>query len=323
VHAGGQTGFGYSYGSDAMVPIIDGQLAPKLKGLDALAVEGAFNVMDTTVRYPGVGSGAISAVDVALWDLKARLLDVPLIGLLGAVRGASPIYGSGGFTSYGIERLQDQLYAWVEDGIRAVKMKVGRQPDHDASRVLSARKAVGDHVTLMVDANGAYGVKQALTLARKFAAYDVTWLEEPVPSDDLEGLRCVREHVVPEIEVAAGEYGSDAWYFRRMLEARAVDVLQVDATRCGGITGFLSAGRLCQAFFMKMSAHTAPTLHAHLGCVVTPLVNVEYFYDHARIESKLFDGFIEPRDGCICPDRTRPGLGIVFKQGDAECHRVR
>jgi L-alanine-DL-glutamate epimerase-like enolase superfamily enzyme len=282
--------------------------------------------MDGTVRglgYPSVGSSALSAVDIALWDLKARLLELPLVGLLGAVRGSSPIYASGGFTSYGIERLQDQLYAWVEDGIRAVKMKVGRQPDHDVARVLAGRKAVGDDVTLMVDANGAYGVKQALRLARKFAAHDVTWLEEPVPSDDLEGLCVVREQVPTEVEVAAGEYGYGARYFRRMLEARAVDVLQVDATRCGGITGFLAAGRLCQAFFTRLSAHAAPSLHAHLGCAVAPLMNVEYFFDHARIEAKLFDGFIEPRDGCIAPDRSRPGLGLVLKQRDAEGYRVR
>jgi L-alanine-DL-glutamate epimerase-like enolase superfamily enzyme len=248
---------------------------------------------------------------------------VPLVSLVGAVRGTAPVYGSGGFTSYGIERLQDQLYGWVEDGIRSVKMKVGREPDHDRDRVLQARRAVGDHVTLMVDASGAYRVKQALTLARAFAAHDVTWLEEPVSSDDLDGLRLVREQVPSDIDVAAGEYGCDAWYFRRMLEARSVDVLQVDATRCGGVTGFLTVARLCQAFFTPMSAHAAPSLHAHLACVATPVVNVEYFFDHARVEAKLFDGFISPRDGCIAPDRTVPGLGLVLKQSDAERFRVR
>jgi L-alanine-DL-glutamate epimerase-like enolase superfamily enzyme len=328
VHAqgGGQTGFGYSYGSDAMVPLIAEKLAPVVSKFDVFNVEAAYDAMGRVVRdegHPGVAASAVSAVDVALWDLKARVLGLPLLSLLGRVRKAAPVYGSGGFTSYGIDQLQDQLSGWVEDGIRAVKMKVGAQPQHDVERVRAARRAVGDHVTLMVDANGAYPVKQALCFAAAFADAGGSWLEEPVSSDDLDGLRFVRDHAPHPIEVAAGEYGYDLLYFRRMLEARAVDVLQVDATRCGGITGFLSTARLCQAFFRPMSAHGAPSLHAVLGCAAVPLMHAEYFFDHARIESRLFDGFNAPRDGAIVPDLSRPGLGLTLKEGDAECHRVR
>jgi L-alanine-DL-glutamate epimerase-like enolase superfamily enzyme len=132
----------------------------------------------------------------------------------------------------------------------------------------------------------------------------------------------VRDRAPAGLAVAAGEYGYDPWYFRRMLEARAVDVLQADATRCLGITGFIAAARLAQAFGLPLSAHTAPSLHLHLGCACAAVVHLEYFHDHARIESMLFDGFIAPVHGTLTPDRGRPGLGIELKEQDAARYAV-
>src|SRR5439155_12945794 len=140
---------------------------------------------------------------------------------------------------------QAQLHGWVRQGIGRVKMKVGASPSSDPSRVRAARAAVGDEVQLMVDANGAYGRKQALQLAAVFAESGVEWFEEPVSSDDLEGLRFIRERAPAVMQIAAGEYGYDAFYFLQMLQAGAVDVLQADATRCLGVTGFISAAKLC------------------------------------------------------------------------------
>src|SRR5579859_3240784 len=266
---------------------------------------------------PGICSMAIAAVDSALWDLKARLLDVPLVTLLGQVREAVDIYGSGGFTSYSMEQLQSQLGGWAQQGIQMVKMKVGTHPEEDVSRVRAARSAIGPHVKLFVDANGAYSPKQALGKAERFEEFGVSWFEEPVSSDDLEGLRFMRDRAPAPMEIAAGEYGYDSWYFRRMLDAGAVDVLQADATRCAGISGFLKAAALCEANCMPLSAHTAPAMHLHVGCATGPLRHLEYFFDHVRIEKMLFDGMPEPRNGKLYPDLSRPGNGLEFKWADA------
>jgi L-alanine-DL-glutamate epimerase-like enolase superfamily enzyme len=260
---------------------------------------------------------AIAAVDNALWDLKARLLDVALASLLGRARDAIPAYGSGGFTSYDDGRLRDQLAGWIAEGIRMVKMKVGRDPERDLARVRVARDAIGD-AALFVDANGGYTRKQALRFADEFAALGVRWFEEPVSSNDLEGLRLVRDRAPAGMDVTAGEYGYDLGYFRRMLAAGAVDVLQADATRCGGASEFLRVDALCEAFELPLSAHTAPNLHAHLCCAAGKAVHVEWFHDHARIERMLFDGALEPEDGMLRPDLARPGMGLELREADAE-----
>ena len=245
---------------------------------------------------------AISAVDAALWDLKARLLDVPLVTLLGAVRESAPIYGSGGFTSYSREHLQRQLGDWVAEGIPRVKMKIGRHSDDDPARVAEAREAIGPDTELFVDANGAYSRKEALALAEIFAVESgVTWFEEPVSSDDLEGLHLIRDRAPSGMDIAAGEYGYDLWYFRRMLEAGAVDVLQADATRCAGITGFMRVAALCEARSLELSSHCGPALHVHPCCAVTNFRHMEYFHDHVRIEHMLFDGVLTPINGELAP----------------------
>jgi L-alanine-DL-glutamate epimerase-like enolase superfamily enzyme len=250
--------------------------------------------------------------------LKARLLNLPLVTLLGQVRNEMPIYGSGGFTNYSDQRLQDQLHGWAEQGIPRVKMKIGRDAKADQKRVAVARKAIGEHVALFVDANGAYSRKEALTQARAFKEFNVSWFEEPVSSDDLEGLHFIREHAPGRIEIAAGEYGYDINYFRRMLEARAVDVLQADATRCGGFTGFLQAAALCEAHHVPVSAHCAPALHLHVACAAVTFRHAEYFHDHVRIERMLFDGVPEPVNGALAPDLSQPGLGLILKSANAQ-----
>jgi L-alanine-DL-glutamate epimerase-like enolase superfamily enzyme len=319
--AAGETGIGFTYAATASARLIRDQLAEAVRGHDALDVPGAWEAMIRAVRNvgrPGVASTAVAAVDAALWDLKGRLLDLPLVSLLGAVGEEIPVYGSGGFTSYSIAQLCDQLGGWVADGIRAVKMKIGRDPGADPGRVRAARDAIGPEAELFVDANGALNRKAALALAERLAPLGVTWLEEPVSSDDLEGLRLLRDRAPAGMDIAAGEYGYDLFYFRRMLAAGAVDVLQADATRCAGISEFLRAGALCAAWGVPLSAHTAPSIHAHPCCALSSAVHVEYFHDHARIERMLFDGALAPRAGKLRPDRSRPGLGLVFKRADAE-----
>ncbi len=318
--AGDKRGLGYTYCNSAAEDLIGKLLVKTIEGRDALNISECWNAMVRVTRSlgrPGIASCAISAVDTALWDLKAKLLDLPLVSLLGAVRSSVPIYGSGGFTSYSNEQLTSQLRHWVEQGISRVKMKIGRDAEADLDRVRVARAAIGKSTELFVDANGAYSRKQALGQAERFMESDVTWFEEPVSSDDLEGLHLLRNRAPAGMEIAAGEYGYVPTYFQRMLSAGAVDVLQADATRCGGVTGFLQVAALCDAFHIPLSAHTAPAIHTHVCCAATPVRHLEYFHDHVRIERMLFDGIQEPIKGELGPDRSRPGLGIEFKDADA------
>ena len=321
VNAGGKRGLGYTYTDVAAATLIRHTLAGVVRGRPAMDVPAAWIAMARAVRNmgrAGIAASAIAAIDTALWDLKAKLLEVPLVTLLGAARCGVDVYGSGGFTSYALDRLQDQCAAWVSDGISRVKMKIGRDAEQDIARVKAVRDAIGGTAELLVDANGAYTRKEALAVANAIAPFGVTWFEEPVSSDDLEGLRLMRDRAPDRIDIAAGEYGYDVFYFRRMLEAGAVDVLQADATRCMGISGFLEVGALCDAFAIPLSAHTAPSLHLAPCCALGRVKHIEYFWDHTRIEQMLFDGAPRPRaDGCLYPDLSRQGLGLEFKRADA------
>jgi L-alanine-DL-glutamate epimerase-like enolase superfamily enzyme len=274
--------------------------------------------MRATLRnagLPGLGAMALSAVDIALWDLKAKLLGLPLAALLGPVRDEVPVYGSGGFCSYTDAELGDQLAGWRAEGIARAKIKVGREPDRDVHRVRVAREAIGDDAELYVDANGAFTARQALRLASRIAPLGVTWFEEPVSSNDRDGLRLVRERGPAGMDVAAGEYASTPGDFVAL--AGVVDCLQADATRCGGVTGLLAAAAVAEAHELDLSGHTAPSVHAHALAALPRLRHLEWFHDHVLIERRLFDGFLEPHDGVLRPDRSRPGLGVELRRADA------
>ncbi|MHB8657996.1 MAG: enolase C-terminal domain-like protein [Solirubrobacteraceae bacterium] len=320
--AGEETGLGYTYADVSTAKLISSKLSGVVQGADALSPPGAWRQMVGAIRNlgrPGVASMAIAAVDIALWDLKAKLLELPLCDLLGRVRDKVAVYGSGGFTAYSIGQLTDQLGGWVEQGIPRVKMKVGSVPEEDPGRVRAAREAIGPNAELFVDANGAYSRKQALALAERFCAdAQVSWLEEPVSSEDLAGLRLLRDRAPAEMQIAAGEYGYSSGYFRAMLEAQAVDVLQADVTRCAGITELLRVDGLCQSRGMPLSLHCGPALHLHPALALSRFIHLEYFHDHTRIEQMLFDGVQRPIEGALWPDLERPGLGLELKRADAE-----
>jgi L-alanine-DL-glutamate epimerase-like enolase superfamily enzyme len=325
LQCGKTTGIGYTYADQAAGQVAQTLLEKVVKGKDVWTHAAILSDMRGKVRNSGetgITSMAISAIDNALWDLRARLLDLPLVNLLGRVRECIPVYGSGGFTSYDDAQLSGQLGGWSRDGFSMVKMKIGSHPADDPRRVSVARQAIGKDVELFVDGNGAFSVMQALRLADQFAEQGVRWFEEPVSSDNLAGLREVREHVPAGMDVAAGEYGFSAWYQKRMLDAEAVTVLQADATRCCGISGFLDAAALCWAANLPLSSHCAPSMHLHVCCAVPRAVHMEFFHDHARIERMFFDGFCEPREGCMAPDLSRPGHGLILKERDVERFRV-
>jgi L-alanine-DL-glutamate epimerase-like enolase superfamily enzyme len=325
VEAGGQTGLGYTYSDGSIVQLIQGKLSSVTSGHSAFEIATVNKALWRSIRNlgrSGLVATAISAVDAALWDLKAKLLKTSVAALLGCRRDTVPIYGSGGFTTYSDRQLRDQLSGWAEgDGCRWVKMKIGSDPARDPKRVAAARNAIGD-AGLFVDANGAFSAKRALALAGDIAEHNVTWLEEPVSSDDLSGLTLMRERAPAGMDIAAGEYGYNLDDFRRLLVLPSVDVLQADVTRCGGITGFMQAAALCEAQHVDLSGHCAPALHLHAACAAPRLRHLEWFHDHVRIEHMLFDGAPVPLDGEIAPDLSRPGFGLVFKKRDAERFRI-
>jgi L-alanine-DL-glutamate epimerase-like enolase superfamily enzyme len=322
VTAGGRTGLGYTYGPAATVALVDDELAALVEEADPFEVERCWHALQRQVRNigrEGVAALAISAVDTALWDLQARLLDLPLVQLLGAVRPDVPVYGSGGFTTYDEPRLTAQLEGWLDAGCRWVKIKIGEGSgsveDRDVARVRQVRTVVGEQVGVFVDANGGYTAMQAVRVARRVADVDVGWFEEPVSSDDLAGLRFVRERV--DADVTAGEYGYHPQYFARMLGAGAVDCLQVDVTRCGGYTGWRQAVAVAAAHGLDVSAHCAPALSVP-ACAATPhLRHLEWFHDHVRLESMLLDGVPPVRDGRLAPTAA-PGHGLTLRPTAAE-----
>jgi L-alanine-DL-glutamate epimerase-like enolase superfamily enzyme len=312
----GHTGLGYTYADKSVATLIDSKLASIIDDdHDPLSPPATWQRMRVALRnvgQQGVGAMAISAVDIALWDLKAKLMGVCLADALPRHHESVPIYGSGGFTSYSLSRLQEQLGGWVDQGIPRVKIKVGRNPDDDPKRLDACREAIGPGVDLMVDANGAFDANTASMWAERYwTEWNVTYFEEPVSSEDLEGMARVREHAPDGLAIAAGEYAWDLADLSRM--APCVDVLQADVTRCGGITNFIRADGIARDRGIPLSAHCAPSLSAHACCAWESLAHLEYFHDHTRIEAMLFDGVLNPSDGALTPDRSRPGLGLELK----------
>jgi L-alanine-DL-glutamate epimerase-like enolase superfamily enzyme len=326
VHAGNHTGLGYTYGDAGIVKIIDGMFKDVLQKQDALQTAARYADMVAKIRNngrEGMTAMAVSAVDMALWDLKGKVLGAPVSVLFGAARAQTPVYGSGGFTSYSERRLTEQLGCWVHEmKIPRVKMKVGRDPSADPKRVAAARKAIGSDAQLFVDANGAYTQKQALELAAHFAEYSVCWYEEPVYHNDFEGNRFVREHAPVVMEISNGEYGYAPYDFARIIALGAADVVQADVTRCGGYSGFLAVDALCEAHNVPLSSHCAPYVTLPVASAAKMLRHIEYFHDHVRIERMLFDGTRDPQDGSLAPDLDRPGIGLEFKKRDAEQYAV-
>ncbi|KES07794.1 mandelate racemase [Streptomyces toyocaensis] len=326
--AADRTGLGFTYGSPATAPVVGHELAGLVVGHDAFDVPAANDRVSRALRNtgrPGIAAGAVSAVDTALWDLKARLLGLPLVRLLGAARDEVPVYGSGGLTTYDDTQLERQLRGWTDQGIDRVKIKVaeswGRHEARDLHRTALASRTVGDTAGLFVDANGGYTRKQAVRMAAAMAGLGVTWLEEPVSSDDLSGLREVRDAVTAD--VAAGEYGYGLPYFARMAASGAVDCLQADVTRCGGVTVWLRAAAVAEGLGLHISGHCAPHLHAHVAAAVPNTRHLEWFHDHVRIENMLFHGTLDPRGGTVTPGASgEPGHGLTLNRPAADLHRI-
>jgi L-alanine-DL-glutamate epimerase-like enolase superfamily enzyme len=313
VHAGAETGVGYTYADASVAELIEAKLAPAIDGRDPTRTAACWEAMHAALRnagQAGAGAMALSAVDLALHDLKARLLGVPAGRLLGAARDAVAIYASGGFCSWDAPRLREWCAARAETG--RIKIKVGRDPADDLERLRVARAGAGD-VQLMVDANGAYATAaEALRWTEAFCEAGVVWMEEPLSSDDLAGLRSVRDRAPAGIAIAAGEYCWSALDARRMLEAGAVDVLQLDVTRCGGLTGALMIDALAWAHRVPTSLHCAPAASVHAAVAMHTVVHLEHFHDHVLVEDAVFAAPPQPEGGLLAP-ADRAGLGLEIR----------
>ena len=325
--AGDQVGTGWTYGSPVIADLIEQTLAPLLLGRTFATVADAWQCQVLALRNigrPGIASMAVSAVDCALWDLAARLAGQPLHRLLGAHGQPVPLYGSGGFTSYTNAQLRDQLTGWLSAGLAAVKIKIGESwgtnEARDLERIELARTLIGPDVELFVDANGGYTRAQAKRLAPILDDLGVTWFEEPVSSDDHDGLRAVRGRFYGD--VAAGEYGYDLAYFRHLLAAEAVDCVQVDVTRCGGITELQRIAALAQTHDLQISGHCAPLEHAAVLAAVPNLRHLEWFHDHVRIEQMLFTGGPRLNNGMLQPDDNAIGHGLQWRPDVAQPYQI-
>jgi L-alanine-DL-glutamate epimerase-like enolase superfamily enzyme len=323
VEAGGHTGLGWTYSSASAAALIGGELTEVLRGRDACDVPGAWAAMHRAGRNlgtRGLYAQALSAIDVALWDLKARLLVVPLADLFGRIRTRVPVYGSGGFTTFDDAQLAAQVEDWQAAGCTAMKIKIaeswGSRPERDLVRVRRLRRLAGDDAELMVDANGGYTPGQARRIGRVLDELGVVWFEEPVSSDDADTLRQLRG--VLECAVAAGEYVSDDRDAARLLPA--VDCLQLDVTRCGGYTGWLRCAALAAAAGLQVSAHCAPSLHVPVAASLPHLRHVEWFADHARLEPRLVDGAPPVVGGALLVQEA-PGHGMTLR-ADADRWRL-
>lgn len=326
---GDDRGIGWTYAGAGAADVVRDELAPVVLGRGSTDIPALAEDMARACRNlgrPGLAACAISAVDVALWDLRARQLGLALVDLFGSARAEVPVYGSGGFTTYDDATTVEQLETWVGAwSIPRVKIKIGESwgsmEARDLSRVALARRVIGDDAALFVDANGGYGTKQAVGLGRvMFEEHHVSWFEEPVSSDDREGLARVRDAFAGD--VAAGEYGYTLDYFATLLGAGSIDCVQADVTRCGGYSVWRRVAALAEACHLEVSGHCAPNVHVPIAASVPNLRHLEYFHDHHRIETMLFEGCCLPEGGVMRPDRSRPGHGLELRAADAERYRV-
>ena len=310
----GSRGLGYTYtigqGGSAVRSLIDQSLQPILLGENARSIERLWEKMWWHLHYIGRGglvSFAISAVDIALWDLSSRAAGVPLWQHLGGHSSAVRAYAGGIDLHLSPDQLLAQTQANLDEGFRAIKMKVGRaQLGEDVERVRAVRDLIGPEIPLMVDANMRWNVETAIRAARKFCQYDVFWLEEPIIPDDVKGH--ARVAVEGGLPIATGENLHSIYEFRHMIETGLVAYPEPDVSNVGGITSWMRVARLAYANNLPVTTHGVHELHLHLLAAVP---NPSYLEVHGFGLERFIKNPPELRDGIMtAPDR--PGHGVEF-----------
>jgi D-arabinonate dehydratase len=271
----------------------------------------------------GAAFQAISTIDNALWDLKAKALGVPLYRLLGPAHKSVPVYGSGGWTNYTEDELVREQSRLVESGHLRTKMKVGKDfgkaEREDVTRLAAVRHALGDNIEIFVDANNGYYAKQAIRIAEEFAEFNIGWFEEPVLADDIPGLAAIAQSI--SIPVATGEHEYTKYGFRDLITAGAVDIVQADIGRVGGVTEWMKVAHLAAAFNLPMAPHAYCYLHIHPAMATQNLKVVELL-DIERIPMELYlVDPAKPEGGALKPD-DRPGNGVQLDPHAVEKYRI-
>jgi len=311
----GIEGLGTSAGSTAVQAVVEDSLKEVLIGEDPFNIEKLWNLMFWTVRgvgRKGIAFCAISALDIALWDLKAKALNLPLYRLLGPYTDTVPVYGSGGWTNFSESELVAEQVGYVERGFPRVKMKVGKDfgmsEDEDVKRLAAVRKAVGDDVEIYVDANNGYYAKQAIRMSQIFEQFDVKWFEEPVLADDIEGLSVISQSTT--IPVATGEHEYTKYGFKELISRGGADIVQPDIGRVGGVTEWMKVAHIAHGFNLPVAPHAYQLIHLHVACATPNLKVVEYLGVSDQSDRVWYTEFPEPVNGMWSPYPDRPGLGL-------------
>jgi L-alanine-DL-glutamate epimerase-like enolase superfamily enzyme len=311
----GVEGLGVGQGQRAVQAVIEDSLKSLLIGQDPFNIEKLWNDMFWRVRgygRKGLAFCAISAVDIGLWDLKAKALGVPLYRLLGPYRDSVPIYGSGGWTNFDTKRLIEEQTGYVERGFKSVKMKVakdfGQAEAEDIKRLAAVRKTIGDGIELLVDANNGYYAKQAIAMSRRFEDYNVGWFEEPVLADDIQGLAEISKATT--IPVATGEHEYTKFGFKELISRGGADIVQPDIGRVGGVTEWMKVAHLAHAFNLPVAPHAVQLVHLHTACATPNLRIVEYLGVAEQSDLVWYTDFPKPKNGMWSPYPDKPGLGL-------------
>jgi D-arabinonate dehydratase len=311
-------------GSEWSRTLIDTVLKSVVVGEDPLNFQRIWdNMYWATFNFglKGATICAISVVDIAIWDIIGKVTKQPLYKLLGGYQDKVPVYGSSIDLSYKLDDLVKVHQTFIEEGYKAVKMKIGKR-DHseDLKRVKAVRDVIGDDVDLMVDANNGWGVQTAIKMGKRLERYDLYWLEEPVRADDIDGLAKVAASI--EIPLATGESEYTKHGFRELIERKAVDIVQADDSKVGGITEWIKVATYAEAWNLPMAPHARPDIHAHLTAAVPNGLIVEVFT--TEFDPLQFDYWVnpwhKPKNGYIELPETA-GIGLEINEETVDKYR--
>jgi D-galactarolactone cycloisomerase len=314
------TGIGAAYSHpDVVKLIVEGHLAPHLLGRDPTEVEALWELMYGLTRWYGRKGAAISAlggVDIALWDLRGKAAGKPLYSLLGAHRDYAPAYASGLFWADRLETLEQEAGRHVDSGFRRVKMRLGRNPEYDLAAVDAARRGAGEGSQVIVDGSHRYTLEQAAATARALAARHVFWFEEPFPPEELDAYVTLRPRI--EVPLAAGENDFGVQGFRELIRAGALDIVQPDCCRAGGISECLRIGRMASEAGVDVATHTwsdavALIANAHVVCALPNGLTVEVDRTGNPFIDELLAEPLQIDDGRLLLGDA-PGLGIELDE---------
>ena len=316
-------GLGIGQASPGVREIIETTLKYLLINQDPLNIEKLWDEMFWRIRgygRKGIAFCALSAIDIGLWDLKAKALGLPLYKLLGPFTQSVPIYGSGGYTNLTEQEIVDDMVSYVEQGINRVKMKVGKNfgksEREDIERVAAVRNAIGNDISLYINANNGYYSKQAIYMGREFEQHQVGWFEEPVLADDIDGLSEIRRSI--DIPIASGEHEYTKYGFKELISRGAVDIVQIDVGRVGGITEWIKVAHVAHAFNLPVASHGMQLVHLHLGCATPNLKVVEYMNTLLEGDVEWYTEFPEQKNGTWAPFSDKLGLGLELNHHSVE-----